>query len=81
MNMSRGGGNVLNDDLDRRHPAFLWMSYEAISAGLKLNPTNVEWKWDELGQVHESLTFVWKLFEYLPFKRLSYKDAESHTWW
>ena len=56
------------------------MTYEATSAGLKLSPTDVEWKWDELGRVHESLTLGWKLFEYLPFKRLSYKDARSHTW-
>ena len=59
----------------------LWMSYEAISAGLLMEPSNVEWKWEQLGEVNESLTGVWKLFEYLPFKRLTYKDSDSMTVW
>jgi hypothetical protein len=80
VNVCRGGGNVLNNNLDRRHPAFLWMSYEAVSAGLFLNVPDMEWKWNELGQVHESLTSVWKLFEYLPFKRPTYENSGSHTW-
>ena len=76
----RGGGNVINNDLNRRHPAFLWMAYEAISAGLKLDLTDVEWEWDEPGQVHDSFVSVWKILEYLPFKRLSYNNAGSHAW-
>ena len=59
---SRGGGNVLNPDLDRSSAPLLWMSYEAISAGLLMKLSNVEWKWKRLGDVHESLTGVWKLF-------------------
>lgn len=76
---SRGGGNVLNPDLDRSGIPLLWMSYEAISAGLLKKPSNVEWKWEQCGDVHESLTSVWKLFEYLPFKRLSYRNIDSMT--
>jgi hypothetical protein len=55
------------------------MSYETISAGLRLNASNVDWKWDQLDQVNESLTFIWRLLEYLPVKRLTYRDADSHT--
>ena len=76
---NRGGGNVLNPDLNRSGVPLLWMSYEAISAGLLMEPSNVEWKWEQFGDVHESLTSVWKLFEYLPFNRLSYRDSDSMT--
>jgi hypothetical protein len=79
VDASRGGGNVLNPDLDRSGAPLLWMSYEAISAGLLMKPSNVEWKWEQFGDVNESLTGVWKLFEYLPFKRLSYRDPDSMT--
>ena len=76
---SRGGGNVLNPDLDRSGAPLHWMSYEAISAGLLMKPSNMESKWEQFGDVHESLRGVWKLFEYLPFNRLSYKDPDSMT--
>ena len=76
----RGGGNVLNPDLNRSGAPLLWMSYEATSAGLLMNPSEIKWKWEQFGDVNESLTGVWKLFEYLPFKRLSYRDPKSMTW-
>ncbi|KAF8499326.1 hypothetical protein BU17DRAFT_59212 [Hysterangium stoloniferum] len=72
-----GGGSVINVDLDRRHPAFLWMSCEAAWAGLRLLRSDVAWKWDQLGPMNESLTSVWKLLEYLPIKRLSYESGDS----
>jgi hypothetical protein len=75
----RGGGNVLNPDLNRSGAPLLWMSYEAISAGLLKGPSNVEWKWEQFGDVHESLTGVWKLFEYLPFTQMLYGDPEAMT--
>ncbi|KAF8511901.1 hypothetical protein BU17DRAFT_96812 [Hysterangium stoloniferum] len=78
--LRRGGGSVISGDLDRRHPAFLWMSYEAAWAGLRLMYSDVAWKWDELGPINESLTSVWKLLEYLPIKRLSYESGDSVTW-
>ena len=77
IDVSRGGGNVLNPDLNRSGVALLWMSYEAISAGLLMKPSNVEWRREQFGDVHESLTGVWKLFEYLPFRQLSYRDSTS----
>ncbi|KAF8497306.1 hypothetical protein BU17DRAFT_59391, partial [Hysterangium stoloniferum] len=61
------------------HPSFLWISYEAVWAGLKLNRSNVAWKWDELGLKHESLTLPWKILEYLPIKQLSYESARGTT--
>lgn len=54
------------------------MSYEAMSAGLAMNVPK-EWKWQEWDTVNESLTGVWKAFEYLPFTRLTYKDESSMT--
>ena len=77
----RGGGNVINNDLDRRHHSFLWMSHEAVWAGLRLNRPTVEWKWDELGSLRESLTLAWKPLEYFPLKRLSYESAAGFTRW
>ena len=76
----RGGGNDNNESLDRRHPSFLWMSHEAVRASLKLNHHTVDWKWDELGLVHESLTLAWRPLEFLPLKQLSYESAEGTTW-
>lgn len=73
---------MINRKLDRRHPAFLWMTSEAAFAGLFLNNRPLAWKWDELKTSHgvrESLTGVWKLFEYLPFKQLSYNDDAEQT--
>ncbi|KAF8517074.1 hypothetical protein BU17DRAFT_50227 [Hysterangium stoloniferum] len=63
------------------HPSFLWMSFEAVWAGLKLDRSNVAWKWDELGSMRESLTLPWQILEYLPMKQLSYQSADSVTSW
>jgi hypothetical protein len=53
------------------------MSFEAVSCGLRLRPTKVEWNLDHLQDVKESLTGVWHIFEWMPFKRLSYQDESS----
>ncbi|EGO04118.1 hypothetical protein SERLA73DRAFT_47031, partial [Serpula lacrymans var. lacrymans S7.3] len=67
---------------DIRSPSSIWMSYEAISAGLQLDmdDTIVEWNWDKLGEVRESLKGVWHILKWLPLKRLAYKDEETPTW-
>ncbi|KAF8463189.1 hypothetical protein JB92DRAFT_2838920 [Gautieria morchelliformis] len=75
-----GGGNQLNLNLKLGKTSGLWMSYEAISHGLQMRPTKVDWDWKNLGEVKESLTPVWHIFEWLPFKRLSYKDLSSTTY-
>jgi hypothetical protein len=71
-----GGGNVANEDLDKFGPALRWMTYEALSKGLKMTPFNKEW---EVPKANESLTGIWNALEYLPFRRLSYEDQESTT--
>lgn len=78
-----GGGSVRNDEIMMSHsgPPFRWMSYEAIQAGIRLKPYNGKWPTKELKEVHESLTTGWKLLEYLPIKRRSYKDTSDMTWW
>jgi hypothetical protein len=53
------------------------MSFEAVSCGLRLHPTKVEWNLEHLQDVKESLTGVWHIFEWMPFKRLSYDDESS----
>ena len=53
------------------------MSFEAVSAGLRLRPTKVEWNLNHLQDVKESLTGIWHTFEWMPFKRLSYHDELS----
>ncbi|KAF8532009.1 hypothetical protein JB92DRAFT_3104395 [Gautieria morchelliformis] len=75
-----GGGNQLNLNLELGKTSGLWMSYEAISSGLLMWPTKVDWDWNNLGEVKESLTPVWHILEWLPFKRLSYKDSASTTY-
>ena len=75
--MKSGGGNRANPDLDLGGTPFLWMSFEAVSCGLRLRPTKVEWNLDHLQDVKESLTGVWHMFEWVPFKRLSYQDESS----
>ncbi|KAF8515224.1 hypothetical protein BU17DRAFT_51917, partial [Hysterangium stoloniferum] len=62
-------------------PSFLWISFEAVWAGLKLDHSNVAWKWDESGSMRESLMLPWQILEYLPMKQLSYQSADGVTWW
>jgi hypothetical protein len=78
-----GGGLRINDRLDNAAVPVLWMGNEAQHAGLKLEPSPVEWNWEELeaSKPTESLTSVWHLFELLPFKRLSYADKVSVVWY
>ena len=52
------------------------MPYEAISSGLRMAPFTKSWVEPEF---KESLTGVWKALEYIPFRRLTYKDEESTT--
>ncbi|KAF7973793.1 hypothetical protein HWV62_14282 [Athelia sp. TMB] len=75
-----GGGNVSNADMKRSGAPLMWMCYEAISCGLRMSLHRAIWKWEDLGHLHESLTGVWRLFEYLPFKRLTYKDQSAMTY-
>ena len=69
-----------NLSMDHSGPPLRWMSYEATSAGLRLKPFRGRWKLEKLIEVNESLTGLWHTFEWLPFKRLSYKGAADVTW-
>ncbi|KAA1470021.1 hypothetical protein DENSPDRAFT_774557 [Dentipellis sp. KUC8613] len=60
-------------------PPLRWMSYEATKVGLQMLPFRGEWSLDNMVDVHESLTWVWRPLELLPFTRLSYKRETSLT--
>ena len=79
--MNSGGGNRPNPDLNLARPACLWMLYEATSGGLDLKPRNVEWNWQTLGDIQESMTLRWRLLECFPVKRLSYKGKKTVISW
>lgn len=77
-----GGGNVDNLDVDRFGPPLRWMLYEAINAGLHSKPFQTA-KWADAEHT-PSMTGIWKVFEYIPIKRLSYKrthdGGHTETW-
>ncbi|KAF9064616.1 hypothetical protein BDP27DRAFT_1425619 [Rhodocollybia butyracea] len=74
-----GGGNIYNPMSNQFGPAFLhWMTYEALCHHLKMHPFRDEWKSIQLA---ESLKGFWKLFEVIPFRRLTYKDQNQTTRW
>jgi hypothetical protein len=80
-----GGGSKSNTQLNNAAVPVLWMGNEALIAGLRLHQSRIEWKWDELqdqnSDAQDSLTGVWRFFEMLPFRRLSYTDGVHHTWY
>jgi hypothetical protein len=65
-----------NLELNRFGPALRWMTYEAISSGLRMSPFTE--KWEEPTR-NESLVGVWKVLECLPFDRLSYVNKDDIT--
>jgi hypothetical protein len=78
-----GGGAKKNKKLDNAAIPVLWMRNEATLAGLRLESSPVEWKWDELenSAPTESMLKEWHLFKIIPFKRLSYNDRTHSTWY
>lgn len=57
----------------------LWMRKEAVEAGLRVKPTEVVWKMDDLQKrTFESLKRTWWLLEFAPVKRVVY-GAQGHT--
>ncbi|KAG0706277.1 hypothetical protein DFH29DRAFT_798675 [Suillus ampliporus] len=58
----------------------LWMRKEAIEAGLRMEPTEVIWKMDDLQKrTFESLRKTWWLLEFAPVKRVVYGTEDNHT--
>src|ERR1700761_6879782 len=74
MILHSGGGSSTNEKLDNAATPVLWMANEAFRAGLKLEPSAVEWKWPELetSKPTESMNWFWRLVELIPIGRLSY---------
>ncbi|KAJ8515616.1 hypothetical protein ONZ45_g6972 [Pleurotus djamor] len=73
-----GGGNILNEELANFGPSLRWVTYEAVTCGLRVKPYTG--KWVSITPTN-SLTWHWKLLEVLPFGSLSYTDENSTTWW
>ena len=74
-----GGGNSRSLSADNNGPPLRWMSYEATSAGLLMNPFQDTWNLTKFAAVKQSLKGFWRVFEFLPVRRLSYQDADSLT--
>lgn len=58
------------------------MEYEASHFGLKFERSDVK-QWlmganNELQSI-DSLSILWKILEYLPIKRQTYKEGDVHT--
>ncbi|KAJ8514716.1 hypothetical protein ONZ45_g7778 [Pleurotus djamor] len=71
-----GGGNVTNEDLSNFGPALRWMTYEAMTYGLRMNPYEGQWT---TVVSKPSLTGVWHFLELLPFPCLSYEGRDTLT--
>ncbi|KAL0958322.1 hypothetical protein HGRIS_000467 [Hohenbuehelia grisea] len=71
-----GGGNFINQDLDIFGPSLRWMSYEALECGLNMVPYIPKWS-SSIPTPSSSLSFGWRLMEYLPWPRLLYKGPRS----
>ena len=56
------------------------MRKEAVEAGLRMKPTEVVWKMDDLQKrTSKSLKRSWWLLEFVPIKRVVYGTQEDHT--
>ncbi|KAF4618332.1 hypothetical protein D9613_011583 [Agrocybe pediades] len=67
-----GGGNVQNVGMDKSGPPLRWMVHEADALGLRMKPFSRELSSNEHIEVIESLTGLWKVLEWLPFRRLTF---------
>ncbi|KAG0703974.1 hypothetical protein DFH29DRAFT_1078569 [Suillus ampliporus] len=75
-----GGGNRLNEKLQSGDIPLLWMRKEAIEAGLRMEPTEVIWKMDDLQKrTFESLTSGKNLKAVVPAKNIKHSIAEILT--
>ncbi|KAF4623030.1 hypothetical protein D9613_002376 [Agrocybe pediades] len=67
-----GGGNVQNEGMDRSRPPLRWMVHEAGALGLRMSPFTRELSSDEHIEIKESLTGLWRILEWFPFRRLKF---------
>ena len=75
--MGSGGGNAANPDMNRSRPPLRWMVYEARGLGLKTRLFERELLQTEKMEFKESLTGIWKLFEIIPWRRLTFTGSEE----
>ena len=75
--MFRGGGNVENVEMDRSRPPLRWMVFEAGAVGLRTAPFERELSAGEQFDIKESLRGIWWLFEFIPFKRLTFTRQKN----
>ena len=63
---------MTNASMDRGRPPLRWMASQAAELGLRLEAFPRELSPAEQIELRESLSFGWKIFEILPFRRLTY---------
>ncbi|KAG1892857.1 uncharacterized protein F5891DRAFT_963788 [Suillus fuscotomentosus] len=69
-----------HSDLQSGDIPLLWMRKEAVEAGLRMKPTEVVWKMDDLQKrTYESLRSMWWMLEFAPVKRVVYGTRDSHA--
>jgi hypothetical protein len=71
-----GGGNPKSRSLNLI--PYDWMVSEAVPHGLRMKALK-ERPLEPMSEVGESLRGLWRVFEYLPIKRLSYENKDSTT--
>ncbi|KDR67100.1 hypothetical protein GALMADRAFT_80066 [Galerina marginata CBS 339.88] len=69
-----------HSDINLFGPSLRWMSYEAISSGLRMIPRQGEWSRIPL---NDSMSWWWRILEYslFPIPRLSYKGKDDIERW
>ncbi|KAF4618325.1 hypothetical protein D9613_011564 [Agrocybe pediades] len=72
-----GGGNAQNKEMDRSRPPLRWMIHEAGSVGLLTRPFTRELKSVDQIEIKESLRGMWKVLEWLPFRRFTYNESTT----
>ncbi|KAJ2926514.1 hypothetical protein H1R20_g10576, partial [Candolleomyces eurysporus] len=79
-----GGGNRHNENLNIGGIALHWMAYEALCCGLDLKPPTLDLDRyeDFFDKIPPSVTWKWRLLEYVPFTRSNYDpDGGDTTRW
>ncbi|KAF9543677.1 WD40 repeat-like protein [Agrocybe pediades] len=72
-----GGSNVQNMGMDKSRPPLRWMVHEAGSLGLRMKPFTRELSSEEHIEVKESLTGLWTVLEWLPFRRWTFNGETA----
>jgi uncharacterized protein (DUF2235 family) len=81
------GGGYLPSESGLAKIAFLWMTQEAVKAGLDIDQAGYLRELsdgaspDPTGPLHVSLHGMWWLGEFLPMKRFSWDDKKWHWHW